>query len=104
MAEVTIGDVTGTAQVRVDNSSLAGKSELSSVLSNTTKFAKDLLQGIDQVDFQSATLSATFKSPIMPRGSLKVEERSMPYYYATASRRAADFDPWRIASKAHRSR
>jgi hypothetical protein len=44
------------------------------------------------------------ENAIVPRGSLKVERRSMPYYYATASRRAANFDPWWIASKAHRSR
>ena len=63
MAEITIGDVTGTAQVKVDDSSLAGKSELSKVISNTTKFFNDLPEEIDQADFQSATLSATFKSP-----------------------------------------
>ena len=32
MAEITIGDVTGTAQVQVDDSSLAGKSQLSSLI------------------------------------------------------------------------
>jgi hypothetical protein len=63
MAEITIGDVTGTAQVQVDDSSLAGKSQLSSLISNTTTFVKDLPDGLDQVDFQSATLSATFQSP-----------------------------------------
>lgn len=63
MANITIGDLTGAAQVQVDDASLAGKSELSSLISNTTKFVKDLPDRIDQVDFQSATLSATFNSP-----------------------------------------
>ena len=57
----------------------------------------------DKGAFKTPTLRNVARR-IMPRGSLKVERRSMPYYYATASRRAADFDPWRIASKAHRSR
>jgi len=75
VAEITIGDVTGTAQVKVDDSSLAGKSELSKVISNTTKFFNDLPEEIDQADFQSATLSATFKSP-----SISIDtKRSLTY-------------------------
>lgn len=63
MAQITIGDVTGTAQVQVEDSSLAGKSQMSSLISNTATFVKNLPEAIDQADFQSATLSATFKSP-----------------------------------------
>jgi hypothetical protein len=63
MAGITIGDLTGNAQVEVDNSSLAGKSQLSSLISSTTTFVKELPKTIDQAQFQSATLTATFKSP-----------------------------------------
>jgi len=63
MAEISLGDVTGTAEIKVDDSSLAGKSELSSLISGTTKFIGELDQGIDTAPLQSVTLGAKFNSP-----------------------------------------
>ena len=64
-----------------------------------------ILRGTDIYYKGTTVLNASDVSHLqrVPRDSLKAEQRSMPTYYATASRRAADFDPLRIASRAHRS-
>ncbi len=68
MADITLGDVTGTAEVEAGDSSLAGKYHLVSLSSGTGSFISDLGQRIDAVKFQSATLGAVFQPPIINLG------------------------------------
>ena len=63
MANITVGDVTGTAEIQADDSSLLGKSELGSLTSATAQFVQSLSKPIDAVNFQSATLKAAFQAP-----------------------------------------
>jgi hypothetical protein len=63
MADIIIGDVTGTETIKVADSSLAGKSNLESLISGTTKFSSDLPQRMDLVNFQSATFGGVYQSP-----------------------------------------
>jgi hypothetical protein len=70
---ITIGDVTGAAEIKVSDTSWAGKSFLESLTAGSAQIVNDLPVRIDAVKFQSQTLGGTFKSPAIALDS----ERSL---------------------------
>jgi hypothetical protein len=98
MSEITIGDVTGTAELKVDDASPLASSELGLLISGTATFIGDLSKQLDATNFTSTTLDATFKSPNIALGgksslSLKAGSNAALTRYTSADTPLLGGDP-----------
>jgi hypothetical protein len=67
--QVTIGDLTGSAQIDISSDSLAGKSELSQLKTAAAGFIAALSKPVTDPTFEDATFGATFENPTIPLGN-----------------------------------
>jgi hypothetical protein len=63
MATITVGDVTGTADLGIAGDSMLGRNSLQNLKSATAKFVSSFSTSLADVVFQPATLGAEFKNP-----------------------------------------
>jgi hypothetical protein len=72
MAQITIGDLTGSAQIDTSDTSLAAKSQLTSLFTSTKELVTALPQPVSGASFQDAQLSADFAKSSIPLGNNSV--------------------------------
>ena len=106
MAKISIGDFTGSAQIDVDDDSVAGTYHLTSIKTAASKVVAALPKPVTDPTFADATFAATFEKPTIPFQGNTVDIKAS--VNATLSvARAADsplfgkdnFDPVEIGGK-----
>jgi hypothetical protein len=73
MAQITIGDLTGSAQIDVPGNSLVGKSQLTALTTAASDVIAALPKPVTDASFQGAKFSAAFDKPSIPFKGNKVE-------------------------------
>ncbi len=66
MAQITISDLTGSAQIDVSDASLASKNQLSSLTTASAEVVSALPKPVTDPTFQDAALAAVFEKPSIP--------------------------------------
>ena len=66
MAQITIGDLTGSAKIDTSDTSLASKSQLTSLIASTSELVAALPEPVSGGSFQDAQLAANFAKSSIP--------------------------------------
>jgi len=66
MIQISIGDLTGSAQIDISGTSLAGKSQLTSLIASTSELVAALPEPVSSGSFQDAQLAANFAMSSIP--------------------------------------
>jgi hypothetical protein len=78
MPQITIGDLTGSAQIYTFDTSLAGKSQLTSLIASTSELVAALPQPVSDGSFKDAQLAANFAKLSIPleKSTVAIKSRS----------------------------
>jgi hypothetical protein len=104
MAQISIGDVTGSAQVDVSDTSLAGKNQLTALSTAASEVVAALPKPVTDPTFKDAIFSAAFEKPSIALKGNTVDVKTSVNSTITVARNADsplfgsdDYDPITIA-------